>query len=133
MRHVNFRLRSALALGTFLALSGPASGAEQPPLEDVQQILQERADELGLTPSDLSEAVVADSYFSEHSGILHLYLQQHHAGIPVYNALINLNIDRDGRIVHLGNRFVPDLAATARSADPRLSGRDAVEIGRAHV
>lgn len=133
MRHANFRLPTALALGAFLALSGPASGAEQPPLEDVLQILQERADELGLTPSDLSEVVVADSYFSEHSGILHLYLQQHHAGIPVHNALINLNIDRDGRIVHLGSRFVPNLAAAARGADHRLSGRDAVETAFRHL
>ena len=43
---------------------------------------------MGLSAQDVADVRVTDEYRSKHNGITHVWLQQQHAGIPVFNALI---------------------------------------------
>ena len=111
-------------------LTGPNAGE---PLDIVLNYLNENKAALGLTEADISNAVVSDKYVSRHTGVTHIYLQQHHNGIPVYNAILNSNVTHDGRIINIGNRFVGNLAGAAGESSPAISQEAAVAAAASHV
>ena len=90
-------------------------------------------DLLGLTAADLAELEVTDSVFSAVSGATRIYLRQRHDGLPVYNAGLQVNINRDGRVLGVGNAFVPNLAAIVNTPRAQLAPDRAIERARAHV
>ena len=63
------------------------------------KFVQANLDLLGLEVDDLAEWEVTDSVYSAVTGATHLYLRQIHQGIPVYNAQLHVNVNRDGRII----------------------------------
>jgi len=82
---------------------------------------------LGLTEADLADMVVRDDYETRDVGMRHLVLRQHHAGIPVFNGDISINIARDGSIINLHNGFVADIASNgALLRAPRIAPVDAL-------
>lgn len=111
-------------------LSSPSQGDA---LDIAVAYLQAHAPEMGLTADDLGEWVVSDRYTSKNNGITHLYLQQQYDGIPVHNALINVNVDRQGRILFLGNRFVSDLASHIEGTSAGLDAVDAIHRSAQHL
>ena len=84
---------------------------------------------LGLTPADLAEYQVGKSVYSRLSGVTHLYLEQMHGGIPVYQGVLHVNVAQDGRILSVNNQMVPGLASAVNSSSPALSAADAVAAG----
>ncbi len=88
--------------------------------------LKQNAQELGLSEADLASLVVTNQYVSKHNGVTHIFLQQRFADIPVFGAQINLSITKDGEILHVGNRFVPDLENAITSSAQALGPTDAV-------
>ena len=81
---------------------------------------------LGLDQADLAEYEVSDTVVNRATGSTHLYLRQTFQGIAVYNGLLHVNINRDGRILSVNNAWVRGLAATANAAAPGLAAGDAV-------
>jgi len=96
-------------------------------LRDAMEYLRQNAETLGLTEADLEDLVVTDQYVSKHNGVTHLYLQQYHQGIPVYGAIINLNFDKNGRVLNVGNRFVKALQGASKNAAPSIGPDMAVQ------
>ncbi len=93
----------------------------------------ENLDLLGLTAADLADHRIADSVPSAVSGATHLYLQQTHLGLPVYNGLLQVNVNREGRILGVSNAFVPEIAKAANSVRPGLSAGEAVAAAGEHL
>ncbi|WP_188500155.1 T9SS-dependent M36 family metallopeptidase [Pontibacter amylolyticus] len=77
--------------------------------------------EYKLNAADLSDYVVTDQYTSRHNGITHIYLRQRHQGIEVVDANININLDRDGNVINMGNRFIPNLRGAIKGNAAALS------------
>ena len=88
---------------------------------------------LGLTDQDLQHFEVTDVVYSRLTGATHVYLRQTHRNIAVYNGLLQVNVNRDGRILSVNNAFVPDLAVVARGVQPTLRPREAFERGLDHL
>ncbi len=88
---------------------------------------------LGLSAEDLAGYEVTDSVYSAVSGATHIYLRQTHLGLPVYNAQLHVNVNRDGRILSVNNAFVPNLAAAVSGAAPSLRGDEAVAAAALHL
>ena len=65
---------------------------------------------LGLEAADLQGYEVTDVVHSKVTGATHIYLQQRYRGIPVYNAQLHVNVNRDGRIISVNNSFLPGIA-----------------------
>ena len=91
-----------------------------------ERFVENSAAEFGLTPADLTDYVVRDEYVSKHNGVTHLYIRQRLNGIEVVNGDININVDRNGRVFSVGNRFVQTFSsgpvpATRASADAKRS------------
>ncbi|HEX9185656.1 MAG TPA: M36 family metallopeptidase [Vicinamibacteria bacterium] len=89
------------------------------------QYLQANVEVLGLEDADLVDYEVTDRVFSRATGATHLYLRQTHRGLPVYNAQLHVNVNREGRLISVNNSFLPGLARLAGDIDPAL------DLGRA--
>ena len=112
-------------------LSGPHPGAR--PEELAIQVARGLRDVLGLTRRDLRHYEITDVVPSRLTGATHVYFRQTHRGVPVYHGMLQVNVNREGRILSVHNQFVPDLAATVRGARPELPARQAVDRAFAHL
>jgi extracellular elastinolytic metalloproteinase len=82
---------------------------------------------LGLEAADLEGMRVRNVVRTKQNGATHIYLQQVLNGIDVYNGQLQINVSRDGRIMNIGNSFMPTLARSMGSMTPRLPLNTAVE------
>lgn len=103
------------------------------PRDIAQQWVRANADVLGLQASDLGEYLVTDIVRNAATGSTHVYLLQTWQTLPVYNAQLQININRDGRILSVNNAFVPDLPNSANLLAPALPASDAVVRAAASI
>ncbi len=104
-------------------LSGPNNGTA---LDIALSYIKDNATDLGLTTADVSNMVVSDQYTSQHNGVTHIYFLQQLNGLPIHNAIININIASDGSVINLGSRFIPDVANAVVSNEVSVSAIEAV-------
>ena len=124
-------LSAALLLGIGLLRHAQAqdlSGAKETAL----RFLRAYPDQFELTAQDVADVRISDAYLSKHNRVAHIWVQQQHAGIPVYNALFGLHV-RDGKVYHLGHRFVPGLAQRVNTTLPSLTAARALELALLHL
>jgi hypothetical protein len=114
--------------GTFL--TGPNEGE---PLVIALNFIQANRAELQMSEAEVSNLVVQDNYLSQKTGTTHIYLVQTHNGIEVYNSVLNINIARDGSVINVGNRVVPNLTAAIQETEIQLSAVNAVENAAEHL
>lgn len=81
---------------------------------------------LGLTASDVSEISISDAYRSAHNGITHVYLEQRIGGIAVRGSAMTVNVTSDGKVLHLGSRFMNAINEAA-SGEAKLSAEQALQ------
>lgn len=101
--------------------------------ETALRFLQGNPTQFNLTREDVSDVRITDAFVSKHNGLTHVWVQQQHAGIPVYNALFGLHVRPDGSVLHLGHRFVPGLAKSVNTTLPSLSAGRALELAMANL
>ncbi len=78
-----------------------------------------------LSKEDVEEWILTNSYTADHNGVTYLYLQQSFKGISIYNAIINMAF-REGKLLHMGDRFQRNVAARANATQPGLSPEEAI-------
>ncbi|WP_428265745.1 M36 family metallopeptidase [Haliangium sp.] len=89
--------------------------------------------DLGITDADLAGMELTDRVFSKVTGATHLYFRQTHQGLPVYNAQLHLNVNRDGKVLSVNNAFVPQLASAAGLASPGIDAAQAAAGAAEHL
>ncbi len=122
-------------LGTLLIAVFPQGAGAQDLLaaqEIALRFLRANPEQFHLTSSDVADLRISDAYVSKHNRVAHIWVQQQHAGIPVYNALFGLHV-RDGQVYHLGHRFVADLAQRVNTTLPSLGAGRALEMALLHL
>lgn len=124
--------RLFLTVGLSLLITLTAFAATDPVTAARAHLDANRAT-FGLTAADLTGMTVSDSYATRHNGLRHVYWQQRHAGIPVWNGIANVNLRADGSLVYLGSRFVPNLAGSANATAPLITASDAVRRAADHL
>lgn len=105
-----------LLLLTLLSFLSFSAAWAQDPLQIALKHISENREQYKLTAADISDYVVTDQYVSKKSGITHIYLRQRYRGIEVEGALLNINIDRDGHVINMGSRFIPDLKGAIKNS-----------------
>ena len=118
------------APGSLEALSSARPGEPQAIAKD---FVSQRTTDLGLVAGDVGEAEVSYTSHSKSSGVSHVYLQQQLAGIPVLGAILNINVAADGRVVSLGNRFMPGLGSSVNDATPSITALQAADAAVGHL
>ncbi|MFQ5448813.1 MAG: M36 family metallopeptidase, partial [Saprospiraceae bacterium] len=114
-------------------LASATSFAQLAPLDIAREYVRAHHQEWNLTEQDVSDMVINDMYTDKSTGITRVYFLQRHQGIPVYNAITNLSITKEGKVFHAGKRFVQDLAAKVNTSVPVLSAEVAVQKVMAHL
>ena len=128
MKHRVFaRTLGAAVLAGLVAISTASSGAAPSATEIALDYVKKNRQQLGLTGGDVNEVTVSDAVVSAHTGVTHVYLQQQHRGIEVFNGLINVNVARNGSVVSAGNRFVSGLAARAGGQNAKKAAVEATQ------
>ncbi len=127
-----------ISLGVAQAAARPADAEFNPFLtapssDDAETIarryIRDHAADLGISAADVDGWVLSDRSTSQQNGVTFLYLQQELDGIRVHNAIVNFGIMPDGRILHVGNRAVANLRASANTNTPAISAEDAIVRG----
>ncbi|CAN5701341.1 hypothetical protein BH20ACT23_BH20ACT23_06740 [soil metagenome] len=85
-RHIVVILLAALLALPMVFGNSSAVGAPDDPNQIAFDYGLEHAAELGLTPDDVAEIRVTDSYESDHNRVTHVYLRQQRGGINVAQA-----------------------------------------------
>ncbi|WP_223749479.1 MULTISPECIES: M36 family metallopeptidase [unclassified Myxococcus] len=95
--------------------------------------VQNQYELLGLELKDLASLEVTDRVYSRQTGITHLYLRQTHEGLPLYNGQLQINVDSQGRVLSVHSDFLPSLARSVASIQPRLGAAAAVTGAARHL
>jgi extracellular elastinolytic metalloproteinase len=112
-------------------LTAEAPGRE--PLDIASDFVKANLDLLGLDAADLDDYELTDLVANRATGSTHIYLRQRHQGLPVYNAQLQVNVNRDGRILSVNNQFVANLAAAVNQTTPALGAGEAVASAATQV
>jgi extracellular elastinolytic metalloproteinase len=104
-------------------LTAPSKGA---PMDIALAYVRANLGVFGLSAADVAQFEVTDNVFAKVSGSTHIYLRQMANGIPVYNGQLQVNVNRDGRIMSVNNQFVPNLAAAATGVAPSITATQAM-------
>lgn len=131
---MKLKFTNQLCLMIVWLLTGFAAFAQQHnPLDIANTHVRTHFADWGLTAQDIDGMTVSDMYTDPTTGIMRVYFLQRHQGIPVYNAIQNLSIAPDGKVFHVGKRFIPNLAAKVNTTVPVLSAEQAVQQFAAHI
>lgn len=110
-----------------LLFSAPTFAQQQNPLDIALAHVRSNYQTWGLTAKDIEDMTVNDAYTDPSTGIFRVYFQQRHQGIPVFNALQNLSITKEGKVFHVGKRFVANLADKLNTTQPVFGAEAAVQ------
>jgi extracellular elastinolytic metalloproteinase len=92
----------------------------QEPLPVVMDFLTTNAAMLGMNSKDISSFEVTDRVYSKLTGSTHIFMRQVHEGLPVYNSQMQVNVDREQRILSVNNSAMTDMAASATEKKPGI-------------
>jgi Zn-dependent metalloprotease len=105
-------------------LTGPNAGK---PLDIALAYIKAHRAALGVTEEDLAGLAVGSQYADAHNGVTHIYFQQRHGGIDVFDGVANVNIAKDGAVMNLGSSLVGDVAGKVNGVTPAIGAVGAVQ------
>ncbi|MEM8527997.1 MAG: M36 family metallopeptidase [Bacteroidota bacterium] len=91
-----------------------------------RKYLQANKSQWQLTESDLEDMIVSDQYLTKHNGVTHIYFKQRHKGIPLYNAIANVHLLKNGRAFFTTSNFTPNLSEKVNTTVPSLTPEEAI-------
>jgi len=112
-------------------LTEPKIGQEALPV--VMDFLTTNAAMLGMSSKDLSSLEATDRVYSKLTGTTHIFMRQVHEGLPVYNSQMQVNLDREQRILSVNNSTMTDMAAAATATKPGIDLSTAVGKAAQHL
>jgi PKD repeat protein len=97
----------------------------QSPTEIIQAFLDQKQQELNLTVEDTKNWVITSHHTSKQSGATHVYIQQVHQGIPVFNGIANFAL-KDKKVFSMGNRLLDHIAQNSKYSTPSILPKQAI-------
>ena len=105
----------------------------QEALSVVMDFLNTNAAMLGMNSKDISSLEVTDRVYSKVTGTTHIFMRQVHEGLPVYNSQMQVNMDREQRILSVNNSAMTDMAASVTATKPGIDLSAAVGKAAQHL
>lgn len=122
----NFTATVSLLGCAFFLFTGNIWAQKQTKLDIALRHIEQQREHWKLAPSDIADMAVTDNYSSAHNGLTHIYFIQRHAGIELYNAILNVNILPDGKVLSAQSRFMANLSEKVNATHPILTPEQAV-------
>lgn len=101
--------------------------------ETALNFLRANAERFELTASDVADVRISDQFLSQNNGLTHVWMQQQHAGVPVFNGLFGLHVTRSGEVLTVGHRFVARLSDKVKNTSPSLTAEKALLSAMASI
>lgn len=128
----------------FLATADGSSGgvtaermakfAGDDPQRAIKAFLEEYADLFGHGANALQGARVVRDYATERNGLRTVVWQQELDGLRIFESTLQAHVTRDGALVNVASRFVPDASTAAKAGTPQPTtqvARPAIDAKRA--
>ena len=119
-----------LLLSLFTIVTAISFG--QPGRQDIDALLIQHKNTIGIGEKDIAEYSISSAYTTAHLNITHIYLEQRHRDIRVFNGILNLNLSGD-RLVSFGNTWITGIEEKAPSHIPVITPASAVERSAHHL
>ncbi len=119
------KMRSLLSLALLLAANF-IWAQSQSVLDIALRHIEQNAQTWELEQADVSDMLITDSHISSISGVAHIYFKQRYQGIEVENAIINVSITADGKVLHAGKRAIPSIASKVNATAASISAEAAL-------
>src|SRR4030095_6968129 len=113
-------------------LSGSLAGNADP-VKIAHEYINAHLSDWGLVPGDVDNMTINDQYTDKKTGITRIYFLQRYKGIPISQAILNINIDKTGKVFFAGNRFESEIEKKINTTAPAFSPIDAVTLLAAHL
>lgn len=97
------------------------------PQRIVKAFLDEHPEIFGHDASALTNALVTRDAVTRHNSLRTTVWQQQFAGIPVFEAVLQANVTRNGELVNVSSHFVAVAAKAAGSGQPKLTASQAAD------
>lgn len=101
-------------------------------LNEVHKHLTLKQQEWKLTKVDIQGFRISSFHTSQHNGVTHVYFEQTVRDIPVFGALNNLNISKDGALLLASNNFFSDAINKINEHTPQKTPIDAIQFFKKH-
>jgi len=102
------------------------TGYAQNHVQTAKALLQEKSSTWNLETSDIQDVLISDSYLTKHNGVKHVYFQQTVNGIPIYNSITGVHVDKDGKAHTLDHRFISSANSLVTSSEAKLTEEEAI-------
>ncbi|MBI3448039.1 MAG: M36 family metallopeptidase [Acidobacteria bacterium] len=106
-------------------LTGPSGSA---PADVAAEFLGKNLSLFRLSPADVSENRFSRDFVTRSTGVTHLTIQQRAHGLDVFGAMLNVNVDAEGRIVNVAGELLPDVHASANTKNPKITADEAANL-----
>lgn len=121
------KLTSNIILLLLFSFVGTSLMAQNAALDAAVSYINSNQEELGLTAADVQDYVVTDQYQNKKNKANFIYLRQRYQSIEVYNAILNLTLTKDNKVIFVGNQYVNDLQSKVNSSAPSITAIEAVK------
>ena len=92
----------------------------------VNHYLEDYKSDYGLNDKDVEGFVINNEHYSDVTGVHHVYVNQTHEGIKIYNAISSVAI-KDNKVFYYSNRFLNDVSDKINVESPSQTPIGAIE------
>lgn len=110
-----------------------ANAQQQSKLDLALRYVEQNASTWNLKESDYKDMVVSHFAQDDRIGATYVYFNQAKDGIQVKNAVLNLTIDKNGKVVFAACTFVPDFLSKVVAGRSNIKAEDAVVSAAKHL
>jgi len=71
--------------------------------------------------------IITNKYTSKHNGVTHIYTRQVIQGLEVANAVANINVDSEGKVINFAENFFNGTVGRLESSSPRMTPLEAIK------
>jgi extracellular elastinolytic metalloproteinase len=96
--------------------------------QDFTRFLEPIARQHNLTEQDLASYTVSKSYYRRETKMQHVYLQQTVNATPIFNALLQLHIHDENKLIFHNSTFVVDAQSKIDASSPEFDLATALDI-----
>ncbi|MEP6676743.1 MAG: M36 family metallopeptidase [Ferruginibacter sp.] len=120
------------ALLAVLLLTAASVSAQQADYNEYRPLLLKNALRLGITATDINEAVITNAYTDASTQVTYIYLQQAYQQVKVYNTIITTAFS-NGSFLYASGNFVKDIASKAAGSQPSKQYAEAIKAAARHL
>jgi len=103
------------------------------PIQDISnKLFKQHQKAWKLDKSDIENVQILSHYESRVSGVIHIYVNQTIDNIPIYNAVSNFSISKNGQLINANNGFISNAKKRIKRKKDKTTVREAIALYAKH-